>query len=79
VVLLGRYDSEGKGPQIQLYETTEEDVITAHDFFVTVLKLSSKGVRVVWYLLRRFQYLVWNGIGNTGVYLDDLDLDSARV
>jgi hypothetical protein len=46
-VLFERYDSEGKGPQIQLYEITEEDVITAHDFCVTGPKLSSKGVRVV--------------------------------
>ena len=46
-VLFGRYGAEGKGPKMKLYETTEEDVITAHDLFVPAPKFSSKGVRVV--------------------------------
>ena len=32
---------------MELYETTREDVDTAHDFFAAVPKLDSKGVRVL--------------------------------
>lgn len=40
-------DVEGEGPTMKLYQTTQEDVLACHDFFVPMVKISSKGVRVV--------------------------------
>jgi hypothetical protein len=43
------YDGTGKqaGPTLELYGTTEEDVMIACDFVTTAVKPGSDGVRVV--------------------------------
>jgi hypothetical protein len=35
------------GPEFELYETDESDVIQAHDFLIPLPKINTKGVRVL--------------------------------
>lgn len=35
------------GPEFELYETDESDVIQAHDFLIPLPKITTKGVRVL--------------------------------
>jgi cytochrome P450 len=45
--VFGHYGDEGEGPSMSLWQTTEEDVKTVHDYFVPFPWEGSKGVRVV--------------------------------
>ena len=35
------------GPRLELFETDESDVLSAHDFMIPQPKLSSKGLRML--------------------------------
>lgn len=37
----------GVGDDMELFKTTEEDVLCAHDFYAASARVQSKGVRVV--------------------------------
>jgi hypothetical protein len=45
--LFGHYGGDGGGPSMRLWQTTEKDVQTVHDYFVPFPWEGSKGVRVV--------------------------------
>ena len=46
--LFGHYgDAKGAGPSIELWQTTEKDVLLEHDYFVPFPWEGSQGVRVV--------------------------------
>jgi cytochrome P450 len=44
--IFGHYGGE-EGPKMQLWKTTEKDVLTEHDYFVPFPWAGSQGVRVV--------------------------------